>query len=69
MFSTVSLWAFRKYANNGLVKHLLGYTWDEAFDDTQLLGENLIDFLLSKGKILESMCIMNNADGLAMYVR
>ena len=69
MFSTVSMWAFRKYVNNGLVKHLMGYTWDEAFDSTQILGENLIEFLLLKGKILESMCLMNNTDGLVLYVR
>lgn len=71
MLTTTWNWTFRRHLNDGILMKIMfpSLTWDDCFDHEYKLGDDLVKFLLGKGRPLEASSVINNNSGLTAIVR
>lgn len=69
MFTTDAVDYFQSFANRGIEEYLNGYSWEDAYMITKQYGFELAKRLASEGKIIASVCMINNASSLVCYTK
>ncbi|MEM2374218.1 MAG: hypothetical protein QXI11_07230 [Thermoproteota archaeon] len=67
-FTTDSLEEFKQFANNGIKLRIREKkTWKQCLEETKNLAKQLINRLLSTGRIIAAIIMQQNADSLVCY--